>query len=89
MMHPEVLQAAIQEGHQATTQEVLRATAQVMKETTLAIAAAARHQDPATAAAVRHPTVEEEDTAEAAGLLREAATAEVHQEVTDDNRRQI
>lgn len=68
-----LLPAAIQEERQAATQEAHRIAAQAMTEAAQV-----------TAEAVHHLT-EEAAIAEAADLLQEAATAGVHQEVTDVN----
>ena len=54
-----------------------------------ATAEAALHQDPAIAEAVHHTEAVAEATAEAADPLLEAATAGVHQEVTDVNKAHI
>ena len=54
-----------------------------------AIAEAVLHQDPAIAEAVHHTEAVAAATAEAADPLLEAATAGVHQEVTDVNKAHI
>ena len=54
-----------------------------------AIAEAVLHQDPAIAEAVHHTEAVAAVTAEAAVPLQEAATAGVHQEVTDVNKTDI
>ena len=83
-----LLPAAIQEERQAATQEAHRIAAQAMTEATPVTAEAVHHPDQATAGAVHHLT-EEAAIAEAADLLQEAATAGVHQEVTDVNIQRI
>lgn len=55
----------------------------------LATAEAVLHQDPAIAEAVHHTEAVAAATAEAADPLLEAATAGVHQEVTDVNKAHI
>ena len=87
-MKASVHRTDIQEDRQAATQEVHRATVQAMTGAVQATTEAAL-LDPAIAEAVHHTEAVAAVTAEAAVPLQEAATAGVHQEVTDVNKTDI
>ena len=88
-MKASVHRTDIREDRQAATQEVHRATVQAMTGAVQATTEAALLLDPAIAEAVHHTEAVAAVTAEAADPLQEAATAGVHQEVTDDNKAYI
>ena len=88
-MKASVHRTDIREDRQAATQEVHRATVQAMRGAVQATTEAALLLDPAIAEAVHHTEAVAAVTAEAAVPLQEAATAGVHQEVTDVNKTDI